>query len=48
MCGYNVFKLYKMQIQSENHEIRQELMRSYVKFVINNWEGFEQVGMHGV
>jgi hypothetical protein len=37
-----------MQAEFENHEIRQELMISYVKLVINNIEGFGQVVTHGV
>jgi hypothetical protein len=37
-----------MQTEYENHEIHQELKISYVKLVMNNMEGFEQVVMHGV
>jgi hypothetical protein len=37
-----------LQTKFENHEIRQELMISYVKLVINYWEGSEQVVTHGV
>jgi hypothetical protein len=37
-----------MQIKFENHEIRQGLMISYVKLVINHVEYFEQVIMDGV
>jgi hypothetical protein len=33
--------LYKMQTKFENHEIRQGLMTSYVKLVINHIESFE-------
>jgi hypothetical protein len=42
------FKLYKMQIKFENHEIRRGLMVSYVKLLINHIECFEQVVMDGV
>jgi hypothetical protein len=37
-----------MQIKFQNHEIRQGLMISYVKLVINYIECFEQVIMDGV
>jgi hypothetical protein len=37
-----------MQTKFENHEIRQALMISYVKFVINQIEWFEQFVMDGI
>jgi hypothetical protein len=37
-----------MQIKFENYEIRQRLMISYVKLVINHIECFEQVIMDSV
>jgi hypothetical protein len=37
-----------LQTKFENHEIRQELMISYVKLVINQIECFKQVIMDGV
>jgi hypothetical protein len=37
-----------MQIKFENHKIRQGLMISYVKLVINYKECFKQVIMDGV
>ena len=42
-CGRVVFKLYKKQTKSENHETCQDVMISYVEAVIKIWEGFAQV-----
>ena len=42
-CGRVVFKFYKKQTKSENHETCQDVMISYVEAVIKIWEGFAQV-----
>ena len=42
-CGRVVFKLYKKQTKSENHETWEDVMISYVEAVIKIWEGFAQV-----
>ena len=42
-CGRVVFKFYKKQTKSENHETCQDVMISYVEAVIKIWEGFTQV-----
>ena len=42
-CGRIVFKFYKMQTKSENHETCRDVMISYVEDVINIWEGLVQV-----
>jgi hypothetical protein len=42
-CGGNVWKIYKKQTKSENHEIRRVAMISYVKAVVKNWECFGKV-----
>ena len=41
--GRVVFKFYKKQTKSENHETYQDVMISYVEAVIKIWEGFAQV-----
>ena len=45
-CGRVVFKFYKKQTKSENHETCQDVMISYVEAVIKIWEGFAQVVMY--
>ena len=42
-CGRVVFKFYKKQTKSENHETCQDVMISYVEAVIKIWGGFAQV-----
>ena len=42
-CVRSVFKLYKKQMKSENHETCQDVMISYVEAVIKIWGGFAQV-----
>ena len=42
-CVRSVFKFYKKQTKSENHETCQDIMISYVETVIKNWGGFVQV-----
>ena len=42
-CGRVIFKLYKKQTKSENHETCQDVKISYVEAVIKNWVGFAQV-----
>ena len=46
MCGRITFKFYKKQTNSENHEICQDLMISYVEAVVKNWECFAQFYMY--
>ena len=41
--GRVVFKFYKKQTKSENHETCQDVMISYVEAVIKIWEDFAQV-----
>ena len=42
-CDRVIFKFYKKQTKSENHETCQDVMISYVEAVIKNWEGSAQV-----
>ena len=44
--GWVVFKFYKKQTKSENHETCQDVMISYVEAVIKIWESFAQVVMY--
>ena len=37
-----IFKFYKNQTKSENHEICQDVMISYVEAVVKIWECFAQ------
>ena len=37
------FKFYKNQTKSENYEICQDIMISYMEAVIKNWAGFVKV-----
>ena len=41
--GRVIFKFYKKQTKSKNHETCQDVMISYVEAVIKIWEGFAQV-----
>jgi len=36
-------KFYKKQMKSENHEICHDIVLSYVKTVVKNWEDFSKV-----
>ena len=42
-CDRIGFKFYKMQMNSENHEICLDVMISYEEVVIKNWECFAKV-----
>ena len=42
-CVRSVFKFYKKQTKSENHETCQDVKISYVEAVIKNWGDFAQV-----
>ena len=42
-CGRIVFKFYKMQTKSENHETCRDVMISYVEDAIKIWEGLVHV-----
>ena len=42
-CGRVVFKFYKTQTKSKNHETCQDVKISYVEAVIKKWGGFAQV-----
>ena len=42
-CGGIVFKFYKKQMKYENHEICHDIVLSYVKTVVKNWEDFSKV-----
>ena len=42
-CGRIVFKFYKMQMKSENHETCRDVMISYVEDVIKIWEGLVHI-----
>ena len=44
--GRVVFKFYKKQTKSKNHETCQDVMISYMETVIKIWEGFAQVVTH--
>ena len=41
--GGKVWKFYKKQTKSENHEIRRVVMISYVEAMVKNWECFGKV-----
>ena len=41
--GRVIFKFYKNQTKSENHETCSDVMISYVEAMIKIWEGFAQV-----
>ena len=41
--GGNVWKFYKKQTKSENHEIHRVVMISYVEAMVKNWECFGKV-----
>ena len=43
MYGWIVFKFYKKQMKSANHEICHDIVLSYVKTVVKNWEDFSKV-----
>ena len=45
-CGRVVFKFYKKQTKSENHETCQDVMISYVEAMIKIWEGLVHVVMY--
>ena len=43
LAGNVIFKLYKMQTKSENHETCRGVVLSHVEAVVKNCKGFEQV-----
>jgi hypothetical protein len=47
-CHPGVYKLYKTQTKSENHETCPRVMISYVEVVIKIWKKFEKVVTHYV
>ena len=45
-CGGNVWKFYKKQMKSENHEIHRVVTISYVEAMAKNWECFGTVNTY--
>jgi len=43
MCGRIIFKFYKKQGKSENHETSHDIMISYMDAVVKNCEDFAKV-----
>jgi hypothetical protein len=41
--GESLFKLYKIQTKSENHETWRCMLLLHVEAVVKNWESFKQV-----
>jgi len=45
-CGGNVWKFYKKQTKSENHQIHRVVTISYVEAMVKNWECFGTVNTY--